>query len=1021
MEKQKVAKIFKRITILSRGFTAVLLALLTLICFGSQLAFANKDRINAFLGLTSSKMIDTGESGETDYFKSDYAVDVNNPTTAELAALKEATKQHSIQEMEEGAVLLKNNNDALPLKKGANVSLFGHASVDPLYKPYSGSPSSSGAVDILTAMQQAGFNVNTALYNYYKNAMDSRTYGSGRRSDTYLSMDTKLYEPDKSFYRSEVRATYNGYKDAAIVFLARVGGEDSDLPTGRGSLDAPGFSVDEPTVSYLALQPKERDMLEEVKSAGFEKIIVVLNIPNPMELAWLDEYDVDAALWVAGAGHYGFIGMANILNGDANPSGRVVDTYAANSLSAPAVVNYGNFQYSNASLLNSSNGISDPYDKVSNYIVYAEGIYTGYRYYETRYEDTILGSGGANSTVGSSKKDNAWNYADEVVYPFGYGLSYTTFTQELVSGTYDAKTKTFNIDVKVTNTGDVAGKNSVLLYVQTPYINGGVEKSAIQLVGFAKTKTLNAGETQTVSISVDKYLLASYDEHVAKGYILDAGKYYFAVGNDVHDALNYVLKEKGRTGMVDHTGTAFSPASENKIWVWELAKLDDTTYKYSQYNEGVQVTNRFDEFDLNYWIKGGVTYLSRSDWKNTYPTKPTTITLTQEMIKEISGYYYEKPADAPAVSDFTQGAKNGLTFVNMKDVPYEDDETWNKFLDQLTVDDMLAVMIDSAGSPEIESVSKPYNYNNDGPDGINGGYKKFNPDGSKQSGISGNCTMYPNEIILAATFNYELMAEKGRLLGEESMFATCPQIWSPGANYHRTPFCGRNFEYFSEDPIHSYLCLSVEVKAMREKGVISAIKHFVGNNQEINRMGLATFTNEQTFRQNDMKAFEGGFTIGGSLGTMTAFNRVGLRTFTQNKIMNTDILRGEWGFKGVVISDAWLPPMHPIESLIAGTDMCCFAWNLSKIQPISQAIKNDGDGYLLMKLREANKHYYYAYCNSNLVNGLSSTMKVVSITNWWETLLTTSQTCLIVLTSLSAALFVGSSIYRVVVERKKES
>ncbi len=378
-----------------------------------------------------------------------------------------------------------------------------------------------------------------------------------------------------------------------------------------------------------------------------------------------------------------------------------------------------------------------------------------------------------------------------------------------------------------------------------------------------------------------------------------------------------------------------------------------------------------------------------------------------------------KPEDAPSVSDFTMGAKNGLTFANMRVIPYDDDETWNKFLDQLTLDDMIAILVDSFASPEIESVSKPFNYNNDGPDGIRGGFVKFNPDGSKREDIKGDTTCFTNEIVLASTFSYELLAERGRLLGEESLYASCPQLWSPGANLHRTPFGGRNFEYFSEDAMLSYLCLSVEVKAMQEKGVIASIKHFAGNDQETNRRGLSIFVNEQAFRQNDLKAFEGGFTIGGASGTMTSYSRIGMRSFTQSEALNTGILRDEWGFKGVVISDAVKSYMNAVESVVAGTDMFCMAYNENHVKPLREAIEN-GDGYLLMKLREANKHYYYAYCNSNLANGLSSTMKVVSVTNWWETALETAQTTLLVLTVISGICYVFSWGYRIIVGRKAD-
>lgn len=1020
----KFARIFAKSANIWRGLVAVFLALTLIAFFMTQFAFANKKTINAFLGLSSSKAVETGNAEVASHFKSDFAKDVKNPTAEEFAALKEASKQQAIKEMEEGAVLLKNDNNALPLDKGAKVSLFGHGSEDPMYKPFSGAPEYGPEVNVKDAMTGAGFEINQTLYNAYANARSSGSYGSGKRSDNYAESSWYLYEPEKEFYdQPGLRDSYTQYKDAAIVYITRTAGEERDCPTGRADFDKAGYSIKHPELSYLELQPEERDMLEEVK-ANFDKIIVVLNTANPMEMGWLDEYGVDACLWTAGYGHYGTIGMANILCGNANPSGRLVDTWAYDSLSSPAMTNFGDFTYTNAgSMLTAQNGVTDGSDTTAHYVVYAEGIYIGYKYYETRYEDVILGRGDAESSVGSSTGEG-WVYSDEVQYPFGYGLSYTTFSQEIVSGKYDenAVGQEFTFEVKVTNTGGTAGKRSVQLYFQAPYEDYGVEKSAIQLVGFGKTDMIEPGGSDTVTITVDKYLLASYDYEVAKGYILDAGNYYFAVGDSAHDALNYILAEKKATGMVNVDGSAFSADSLKKVWTWNLSEYDSETYRYSRYGDKLEVTNRLEEADLNYWLPDSVTYLTRSDWSGTFPTEPTQITLTEEMAREIGGNYYEEliPENAPKVSDFTQGAENGIPFVSMYGVDYDNDEIWEQFLDQLTIEEMLAVTVEHFSSPEITSVNKPYNYNNDGPDGIRGGFNIFDNDGNKLQHISGTCTMFVNEVILACTYNYDLIRNRGLLMGEESMFATCPQMWSPGADLHRTPYNGRHFEYFSEDSNLSYLCVSVEVKAMREKGVVVAIKHFVGNNQETNRRGLATLTNEQAFRQNDMRAFEGAFTIGGANSTMTAYNRVGLRVFSQHDVMQQEILRGEWGFKGVIISDAVSGYMHPRESLIAGNDMWCMAGSGGHIDSVRQAI-NNGDGFMLQALREANKHYYYAYCNSNLTNGLSATTKIISIKNWWEYTLDTINTVLLILTIVTGVLFIGSTVVKFVTSRKENA
>ena len=939
-----------------RGLVAIFLVLTLIICFLAQLAYANKLAINAYLGLQSSVPVKTGNAEVAAHFKSDYLKDVKNPTEEEFAALREASKQQAINEMKEGAILLKNDMvgdaPALPLAKGAKVSLFGHGSEDPLYKPYSGGPTYEGnpQVNVKDGLAQAGFQINETLYNAYATARANWSYGGGTRQEGLDQKSWELFEVDKEFYdQPGIRDSFGQYGDAAIVFITRTAGEERDCPTARGNLDASGYKVEDPNVSYLELNKEEKDMLSmirEYKQNGtFKKIVVVFNSANIVEAGWLDEYDVDACLYTAGYGHYGTIALGSILCGETNPSGRLVDTWAYDFTSAPAMANFGNFSFSNASqMLTAENGVTDYFERVSHYVVYAEGIYVGYKYYETRYEDVVLGNGDADSDIGSTSGD-IWKYSSEVQFPFGYGLSYTDFSLEIVEEecSYDPEDvgKEFKIAVKVTNTGSVAGKRSVQLYVQAPYEEWGVEKSAVQIVGVGKTDVLapagQEGDSQTITITVDKYLAASYDyqglnEDGVTGYILDAGDYRFAVGDSAHDALNYILADKGASGMTNHDGSAFAADAGSHVWKWNLAELDTETYKYSRWSEGdepVEVTNRLQDADLNYWVDDGVTYLTRADWSGTYPEEGVEIELTPEMAREIGGNYYEDliPEDAPAVSDFTQGAQNGIPFVSMYGVDYDDDEKWDMFLDQLTVEDMLSVIWEHWATGEVKSVNKPYHRNDDGPDGIHWWFSATDSNGEPIDFINGNgkneCTMFPNEVILASTYNLELVRNRGLMLGEESMFANCPQLWSPGADLHRTPYGGRNFEYYSEDGNMSYLCISVEVAAMRSKGVVTAPKHFVGNNQETNRKGLCTFTNEQAFRQNDMRGFEGAFTLGGSNSTMTSYNRVGLRTFSQHSVMQQDILRGEWGFKGVIISDAYQTYMHTRESLVAGNDMWC--------------------------------------------------------------------------------------------------
>lgn len=1022
----KFARIFAKSANIWRGIAAVFLALLVMVALMSQYAYANRDMINNALGLASSKAVQTGEAEVAYHYKSDYMAEVGKPTLDEFNALKEDSKQQAIKEMEEGAILLKNDNNTLPLNKGAKISLFGHGNESPLYKSGSGGPEFKG-INVKTALD-AKFDVNDDLYNAYEDARKNKKFGSGSRNYNQIGgTNWTIYEPEKAFYDQErIRDTYEEFGDAAIVFITRSAGEHRDCPTGRKGLDMDGINTDK---DYLELYPNEIDMLKEVQNGGFDKTILVLNTSNIFQVDWLDEYGIDACLYTAGYGDYGTIGLANILCGDANPSGRLVDTWAYDFMSAPAMTNFGNFTYTNAGekLQKGVNGITDPMDKVSKYVVYAEGIYIGYKYYETRYEDVILGRGGADSSVGSTTGDS-WNYAEEVQFPFGYGMSYTTFTQEL-TGSYDASAvgEEFTLQVTVTNTGDRAGKLAVPVYVQAPYVTYGVEKSAVQLVGFGKTDMIEPNGSDTVEIKVDKYLLASYDDKTGDGgYMLDAGDYYFAVGDSVHDALNYILAEKKATGMVNHDGSAFNAGQGKKVYKWNQPTIDRETYRYSRWSDDgkVEVKNRLQDIDINYWIKDTVTYLTRSNWEGTYPTKAPSIAVTDEMARVISGNFYEDvvPEDAPDFDSFKQGEPSTIPFVSMYGIKYND-PIWEEFLNQLSIDEMISLVVENWGSPVVKSVNKPSNYNDDGPDGVNGGFKLFDSEGKRIPGIEGECTMFVNETILASTYNPELIRNRGLLMGEESMFANCPQLWSPGANLHRTPYSGRNFEYYSECANMSYLCAGIEVGAMREKGVVTAIKHCCGNDQETNRQGVSTFSTEQAFRMNSMRGFEGAFTVGRSNSTMTAFNRVGLVAYPHHKVMQEDIMRGEWGFKGVIISDMITDSMHASEGLVSGNDMWCLAGLAGRDKQIIEELNelmDAKDGYALQNLRRTSKNFFYAYCNSNLTNGLSVDTKIVMIKNWWETMLDTMNMVLLVLTIVTCVLFVGSIATRIVISRKEK-
>ncbi len=955
------------------GLTSLCSFFLVTLILAMDCMMSYEGTVNGALGIVTSKVVNDGETSEnTTYYESEYG-ELN---AENLQKLIQDTYDESVLEEEEGAVLLKNENNALPLtSKETRVTLFGHAVAQPLYKPASaGSKGYKGeyCISLYTALENAGFSINDTLYDAYMNSETMR--GTGAFDfQTQTTSELSMGEESIAFYTKEIQNSWaEDYNDVAIVMLAREGGEGIELQTK----DAEG-------ISQLALHQDEKDLLQMIKDSGkFSKTIVLINSGWAMELGWLDEYEVDACLWIGCPGQRGFEGVVNILTGEANPSGSLTDTYAVNSLSAPAVVNgsYNNQNWTNLDevLATTTEGESD----VSWYTVQAEGIYVGYKYYETRYEDSILGQGNASASVGSSTGE-AWNYNAEVTYPFGYGLSYTTFEEKLDSVELDGED--IHVTVTVTNTGNVAGKKSVQIYAQTPYGDyekeNLVEKSAIQLLDFGKTDMLAPGESQTLTITCDKYLLASYDYVNAKGYILSEGDYYIAIGDNAHDALNNVLAAKGATGMVDITGAEVAGNAAN-TYKWQES-FDAETYKNSQYT-GEEVTNQFEDCDINYWVENAVTYLSRNDWEATYPVKATQVAASAEMIEVLNGEYYTKPEDALAVSDYTLGENQDIPLAALIGADY-DDALWETYLNQFTLEELATLVADNFGTAEIANVGKPAVVVGDGPDGVGGTFNE------STYGDGRDDTCFPCEMILASTFNKDLLRRRGELMAEESLYLGLASVWMPGGNIHRTPFAGRNFEYYSEDAVMNYLCEIPEIEAMEEKGVHAGIKHLAGNDQENNRQGISVFFNEQAFREGALKGFEGALAVAEGKAVMHGFNRLGMVWCSASETLCTQIVENEWGFVGQQETDAVASgepyKVHFATTLAAGTDTYCLDFAGSSSRALVQQITETDDGYLLGKLRESAHDYLYIIANSAVMNGFSTNSKVVSITPWWQSLM----------------------------------
>ena len=1020
-----------------RGITAILVFILSFLIVGTILALGQSGVINSALNISTTKVIpgDPAARGDVYYYKSEYgAINAEN-----LGKLNEDLSKQGTSESEEGSVLLLNREvegaPALPLKEGErNVALFGVASANPVLK-YNSAGSSPTWVSYEGALSAAGF-------RYDVNVMNALRGGSKRANGVSSDpFNVNVGEAPVSIYTESMKNTWrSSYNDAAIVMLSRFGGEDSELlmdmsQSTNGNVD----SRNKDGRSQLALQAEEEDMLklvQEEKAAGhIKKIIVLINSGNVMELGKLEDYGVDAALWIGCPGSCGFTGVVNLLTGKANPSGKLPDLYPVNSLAAPANVNAGTLgtkQVTNVASYISS--FTDEEKHSSYYNVRAEGIYIGYKYFETRYEDVVLGQGGADSDVGSSTGES-WAWEDEVVYPFGYGLSYTDFEQTLVNVSSDENADTMTVEVNVKNTGTVAGKSVVQVYAQTPYNDyereNLVEKSAVQLVGFDKTGTLEPGASESVNVTVDKYLLASYDSNNAKGYILSEGDYYLAIGDDSHDALNNILAKKAPDAELVGVGGVAADGDARKVHSWyevfntekyrTSRVLKESAEKAGEYTwqDGEVVTNRFDDCDANYWNPDSVTYLTRGDWEDTYPEETAEVAMTDEMLPYINGGVYEKPENAKSVNDYTFGANNGLNFVTMRNVPYDDTVTWDKYLDQYTLDELVAQVEGLQVYNGSDSVNKPAPVAGDGPDGgINGDAYALDEDGDLDA--NGNREWIGNinfgfavQTVLGATFNPDLMLRRGELVGEIGLYVRKCMSFAPGGNIHRTNFGGRNFEYFSEDPTLCYFGGYYFSSGMNSKGVLAGTKHVTGNDQEYIRHGSMNFFTEQALRETSLRAEEGSIRLAGSKLLMGVFNRLGPHFGPSYSALHTGVISDEWGFRGIQETDAvqGLPYAKHYEPQIAA-GICTFCMDNGDYasKAIQTTITSNDDGYLVGLLRERVKNIDWALSRSSLINGIADNDTVVSVTPWWET-------TLYVMIGVFSALTLGAAVMLILTER----
>lgn len=965
--------------------TGVFGLLLTVAIVGAEFMYAYSGLINNAFQTSDTIFVETDPSGneDTEYFKSDY------DSYEELRAHEE---ELSMQIQEEGTVLLKNDR-ALPLERGARITLLSQSSVNVVYGGTgAGSVDASTAPTMMTALTEGGFSVNPVMWDFYQSLHDG---GRARVIGGQFNPDTTwmLNETPVSEFTPAVLDSIEEYNDAAIVVISRSGGEGIDLPKGEFG----------DGTAYLAIQEAEEDLLR-FANEHFETVIVVLNIQNPVEVGFIDaeEFGVDAVLWVGPVGQSGLYTLAQILTGEMVPSGRLVDTFAYDSNSSPAMQNFGRHYFSDMQekLVSQFKDRGDgnaardgTWTVTGPYVVYAENIYVGYRYYETRYEDAVMGRNNADGEAGSFASAEGWEYAEEVKYPFGYGISYTTFEQTL-DGVEEFGDR-FELTVTVTNTGDYASKDVVQVYMQSEYtdydIENRIEKSAVELAGFAKTEELAPGRSQTLTVTVNKRDLATYDEYGAGTYIMDAGTYYLAIGADAHDALNNILAAKGY-GVADGM-TAEGDA--DKTYSWEEG-MDTETYSTSV--TGYPVTNQFEKSELaDYGYD--VTTLTRSDW-NTFPQE-IQLSLTDELAYDMlwsDGDYYE-PREGTDTSSIVTGADTDYTLIAMRGLPYDDDG-WRLLLNQMTVDDMIHLIGDGGyGNIAIESIGKPAATDQDG----SAGFSNVNVGDTRM-------IAYQSGIVLASTWNIDILYEVGRCIGEDGLQVDVSGWYAPSINIHRTPYSGRNYEYFSEDGFLTGKLAAAEVRGAQEKGLYAYIKHFAVNDVETERHGVATFVSEQAIREIYLQAFQYPVEEGDAHGVMSSFNRIGGIWTGARYGLLTEVLRNEWGFEGTVVTDAANSIyMDVANGLLAGNDL----WLSIRMDSAANlAVRNPANDYaLLSAMRESCHRILYTVVNSSAMNGISSTMIAVPHLPWWRV-------ALIAANAVTAVLFAGSLVMLIYVTDK---
>lgn len=999
----------KKFTPAMRGLAALMTCLMVLSIVGTGVANTYRGALDDTLGTESYVTINDDSAAR---FKTDYA------TIEDMAA---AARDIAIREGEEGTVVMKNDNGVLPLKANANVALFGLAAYN-VYGPKGGNADAASLADALAG---AGLNVNETLKDYYlTNIINMHTEMRANRwtgkevpttvyDHMYVSApgDWTTYQiaevPPAEFEALGVPANWKEAiaKDSiGICVFARGAGEGNTYKPGSALNYAGEATGEDP----LKLSADELAVVEAAKETC-SKVIVLLNTGNNMMIADIAEggsHEVDGICYIGCPNDYQTIGIANVLTGKVNATGALASAFVRDHQSIPAVQNVGGDYFADYEIVCRNDDPRYPGKEIGNigtgsfggadtynggmYIVEAEGIYVGYKYYETRYFDAVMGQGNANSAAGATQ-GSAWNYSDEMLYTFGHGLSYLDYTQTIKSVTVDRSVNgNITAVVEVKNNSNQDGKFLTQLYVQQPYTDYDrtnlVEKSAVMFLNSAKVDVA-AGKSKEVTITIPTKYLASYDANNAKTYILDAGDYYFTAAAGAHEAVNNILAAQGKT-----TADGMDAAGKNAVVSWKLDALDNTTFAIAN---NTTVTNVADDADLNYWLPGTVTYLTRQDW-NTFPINYNKLNLKiadspkkDQWIAEMRGETYTI-SDTGAAVEAVPGPKFTASEIGAEQLNNINDPYWDKLVHAITIDEAVGAVIHGGSrSDTLTNIDNPVVIQNEGPTGISAGYTDEATGKTYKFNVN-------SQTLLGCSFNPELAYQWGLVEGNSCLWVERYDLWGSGLTLNRTPYNGRNYEYISEDPMLTNVIGREVIQGCSDKGIINGPKHMGFNDQEHNRAGISAYMTEQKFRETDLRGFEGALSDAFGMGVMIAFNRIGATNAAHHVGMIQKIVRGEWGFKGLISTDMMNNYLYfNAESMVmAGiTQVADFAADNSHINlgeggvdavwPHISLETVSKDSNLVEQARENLKYQLYIFANSAILN--ISTQRV---NTWWDTALT---------------------------------